>query len=298
MHSPIRTGTSSRRPSGIRTLLSANMSDIRVGVKSVIPSSTATEYGIKQTLEPKSHKEPLNFALTLRSGKELNPILRRNSNTKRVADLEEIEAEFEDSINDTRNTVGLCRDSPIMIDENEVMDAGDSEDDKQEKSENSNKSKNLAKDKNKYVLVNTDTCIGHNAESASKQKSEEVQKPTERVYKPKIPFPRNPRKSKQELYEAKCRAILEKLTVEIPLMDAIKTTPVVKRCLNLLAWQASIYELWAERNSRLHRNIFRSTDTIIHSISTTIRNRINSFRAQNPTSTSNCFQLRLSFDAN
>ncbi|KAL1188095.1 hypothetical protein V5N11_003130 [Cardamine amara subsp. amara] len=132
---------------------------------------------------------------------------------------------------DTRNTTGLCRDSPIMIDENEVMDAEDSEGDKQEKSENSNKSENLAKDKNEPVLVNTDTCIGRDAESASKQKSEGLQDPTERVYKPKIPFPRNPRKSKQELYEAKCRAILEKLTVEIPLMDAIKTTPVVKRCL-------------------------------------------------------------------
>ncbi|KAL1216048.1 hypothetical protein V5N11_029615 [Cardamine amara subsp. amara] len=170
-------------------------------------------------------------ALTLRRCKELNPILRRSLNAEKIADLEKIETDFEDGIHATGNTIGLCRDLPVLIDEDELVDVEESEVEKHEKSEDSNKSKNLANDKNESVLVNTYTRNGRDAEAASKQKSEEQQNPTERVYKPKIPFPMNPRKSKQELYEAKCRAILKKLTMEIHLMDAIKTTLVVKSCL-------------------------------------------------------------------
>ncbi|KAL1213772.1 hypothetical protein V5N11_009953 [Cardamine amara subsp. amara] len=111
-------------------------------------------------------------AITLRSGKELNLVLRRSLNAEKIAELEEIEAEFEDGIHATRNTTGLCRDSPVLIDEDKPVDVEESEVDKHEKSEDSNKSENLAKDKNEYVLVNTYTRIGHDAEAASKQKSE------------------------------------------------------------------------------------------------------------------------------
>ncbi|XP_024007310.1 uncharacterized protein LOC112083512 [Eutrema salsugineum] len=51
----------------------------------------------------------------------------------------------------------------------------------------------------------------------------------EKVYKPKVPYPRSPRKSKQELDDARCKALMEKLVIEIPLVDAVKITPVMRR---------------------------------------------------------------------
>ncbi|XP_024013915.1 uncharacterized protein LOC112087996 [Eutrema salsugineum] len=50
----------------------------------------------------------------------------------------------------------------------------------------------------------------------------------EKVYKPKIPYPRSPRKSKQELDDARCKVLIEKLVIEIPLVDAVKITPVIR----------------------------------------------------------------------
>ncbi|VVB11747.1 unnamed protein product [Arabis nemorensis] len=52
--------------------------------------------------------------------------------------------------------------------------------------------------------------------------------------------------------------------------------------LSLLAWQTTIYNIWTERNQRLHRNTFRSVDTILQIIDSTIRNRISGFRDTNP----------------
>ncbi|XP_024006544.1 uncharacterized protein LOC112083051 [Eutrema salsugineum] len=54
----------------------------------------------------------------------------------------------------------------------------------------------------------------------------------EKVYKPKVPYPRSPRKSKQEIYDARCKALMEKLVIEIPLVDAVKITPVIRRYVN------------------------------------------------------------------
>ncbi|XP_024014751.1 uncharacterized protein LOC112088577 [Eutrema salsugineum] len=50
----------------------------------------------------------------------------------------------------------------------------------------------------------------------------------EKDYKPKVPYPRSPRKSKQELDDARCKALMEKLVIEIPLVDAVKITPVIR----------------------------------------------------------------------
>ncbi|XP_024011290.1 uncharacterized protein LOC112086553 [Eutrema salsugineum] len=52
---------------------------------------------------------------------------------------------------------------------------------------------------------------------------------TTSVYKPKVPYPRSPRKSKQELDDAQCKALMEKLVIEICLVDAVKITPVIRR---------------------------------------------------------------------
>ncbi|CAA7059709.1 unnamed protein product [Microthlaspi erraticum] len=51
----------------------------------------------------------------------------------------------------------------------------------------------------------------------------------ERVYKPKIPFPRGPRKSKQEIEDAKVKAMIDKLMIEIPLVDAVNLSPALRR---------------------------------------------------------------------
>ncbi|KAL1203333.1 hypothetical protein V5N11_035096 [Cardamine amara subsp. amara] len=48
--------------------------------------------------------------------------------------------------------------------------------------------------------------------------------------------------------------------------------------LTLLAWQASVYEIWAERNARIHRNCYSTSDSLLRRIDLTIRNMIASFR--------------------
>ncbi|KFK24352.1 hypothetical protein AALP_AAs62857U000100, partial [Arabis alpina] len=58
--------------------------------------------------------------------------------------------------------------------------------------------------------------------------------PTERVYKPKIPYPRGLKKSRQELEEAKRKEIIDKITVEMPLVEAIRTSPVIRRYVKKL----------------------------------------------------------------
>ncbi|XP_024013122.1 uncharacterized protein LOC112087445 [Eutrema salsugineum] len=50
----------------------------------------------------------------------------------------------------------------------------------------------------------------------------------ERVYKPKVPYPKSPRKSKQEIDDARCKVLMEKLVIEIPLVDAVKIAPTLR----------------------------------------------------------------------
>ncbi|KAL0884308.1 hypothetical protein Bca101_008289 [Brassica carinata] len=46
----------------------------------------------------------------------------------------------------------------------------------------------------------------------------------------------------------------------------------------VLSWQASIYEIWRERNNRLHRAVFRPPSSLLSSINSTVKNKISSFR--------------------
>lgn len=48
------------------------------------------------------------------------------------------------------------------------------------------------------------------------------------------------------------------------------------KALQLLAWQATINCLWTERNLRLHRNDFKSADSIISTINDMIKNMVSS----------------------
>ena len=64
----------------------------------------------------------------------------------------------------------------------------------------------------------------------------------------------------------------------------------VDRLLTLLSWQAALYWIWNERNSRMHTNVFRSVDAIFTIIDRQIRNKTQSFRVSNPNLSSAMFQ--------
>lgn len=63
------------------------------------------------------------------------------------------------------------------------------------------------------------------------------------------------------------------------------------RRLTLIAAQATIYWIWSERNSRLHRQTFKPVDTIVRSIDRQVRNRLQSLRHANPSAASAMLQL-------
>lgn len=63
------------------------------------------------------------------------------------------------------------------------------------------------------------------------------------------------------------------------------------RKLTLIAFQATVYWLWNERNTRLHHQSFRSSTTLFHLIDRQIRNRLLSFRQTNGRASSSMMQL-------
>lgn len=67
--------------------------------------------------------------------------------------------------------------------------------------------------------------------------------------------------------------------------------PSTARSLTLLGWQATLYWIWNERNKRLHQSQFRSVDSLFSIIDHQLRNKINSFRENNPRRSSAMLQL-------
>lgn len=80
-----------------------------------------------------------------------------------------------------------------------------------------------------------------------------------------------------------------------PAIDQLLSLPPPRstRILILLAWQATLYLIWNERNARLHSNTFRSLDALFLIIDRQIRNKIQSFRETNHIFTSTLMQLCL-----
>ncbi|XP_023644828.1 uncharacterized protein LOC111832493 [Capsella rubella] len=72
------------------------------------------------------------------------------------------------------------------------------------------------------------------------------------------------------------------------------TGPRANKRLSLLVWQCSLYLLWGERNNRLHRQSFKSADSLRLLIDSIIRNRIASFRDSNHALASSMFQRWIS----
>lgn len=67
--------------------------------------------------------------------------------------------------------------------------------------------------------------------------------------------------------------------------------PKPHKKLVLIAWQCSIYLLWSERNSRLHRSCFRSPQSLLSSMNLIVKNRCSSLRSQNPSTSSAMIQM-------
>ena len=60
--------------------------------------------------------------------------------------------------------------------------------------------------------------------------------------------------------------------------------------LKRIAWGATIYHLWRQRNSRVYENIFTPADAIFHIICNDVRLRVSSFQkvADNPRNRAMC----------
>lgn len=69
------------------------------------------------------------------------------------------------------------------------------------------------------------------------------------------------------------------------------TTSRDHKYLTFLSWQAVVYELWWERNERLHRGRQRSPTLLCSKIKRLIKNRISSFRPESNTLASRRLQL-------
>lgn len=64
-------------------------------------------------------------------------------------------------------------------------------------------------------------------------------------------------------------------------LGALRLSPPKTRLL-LLAWQLVVYSIWFERNTRIHRLTYRSTDSLFSTIDRTLRNKIQTLRQSNP----------------
>lgn len=74
-------------------------------------------------------------------------------------------------------------------------------------------------------------------------------------------------------------------------LQQLQHRPRHVRYLSTLAWQCSMYYIWSERNSRLHRQVFRPPDSIISSIESTIRSKISAIRHTSPRFSSSVFSV-------
>jgi len=139
-------------------------------------------------------------AIELRSGKQLNPVLQRELPAAKIVNLEENDvAVFADQTPVSTDTAS-CRSTPAMTDTTER----DSVDRHQQGVDRHQPCPNLG--------------IRQNPISAAAK-----------VTKPKVPFPKSPRKSKHELEDARCKDMMDKLIVEMPLIDVVKSSPMIRQ---------------------------------------------------------------------
>ncbi|KFK23013.1 hypothetical protein AALP_AAs71159U000100 [Arabis alpina] len=154
-------------------------------------------------------------AITTRSGKVVKPNLQKTPSDQLIHELE-----------DEENAEIFAQDPPSIDAQEEQRSTG-------EKIPNSVPTlprRNIDEGLTKIAHVDRrkDTAV----DRRESQKPESLQVPTdvvERVYQPKIPYPRTQKRSKQELEELRCKAIMDKLRIEIPFLDVMKLSPVIRR---------------------------------------------------------------------
>lgn len=78
----------------------------------------------------------------------------------------------------------------------------------------------------------------------------------------------------------------ERVLAQIQSVGARSTKGMLLR----LSWQGCIYWAWMERNARLHRQVFRSADTVTRLLDRQIKDRILSLRPTNPATSSRLMQ--------
>ncbi|XP_024016195.1 uncharacterized protein LOC112089678 [Eutrema salsugineum] len=78
------------------------------------------------------------------------------------------------------------------------------------------------------VSSDTTTSVARHQLQSKADIAQSTKSAEEKVYKPKVPYPRSLRKSKQEIDDARCKALMEKLVIEIPLVDDVKIAPTLR----------------------------------------------------------------------
>ncbi|KAG7648654.1 hypothetical protein ISN45_At01g037190 [Arabidopsis thaliana x Arabidopsis arenosa] len=159
--------------------------------------------GMIQLLNSRTEHLTTNIAdisvIQLRSGKQLNPVLQRELPTAKIVNLEENDdAVFANQTPVSTVTAG-CRSTPANADttEPDSVDRHELGVDRHQPSPN-------------MQILQNPICAAEN------------------VTKPKVSFPKSPRKSKQELDDARCKAMMDKLIVEMPLIDVVKSSSIVR----------------------------------------------------------------------
>ena len=77
----------------------------------------------------------------------------------------------------------------------------------------------------RHTTVNIDRQCGNNVG----RRSTPAEPAMKRVYRTLTPFPPNKTQTKRELDKAICKKAYDKITLEMPLSDAIKVSPLIKK---------------------------------------------------------------------
>ena len=118
--------------------------------------------------------------VTLRSRKQLEPVVKKGLSSEDNIDMEEVEDDVisKEILSTSTDAQSPCRSTWEVIQTRESA----------------------------HVDRHT-SCVGRHKDSRSPISPETTPQPVERVYKPKIPYPMIPRKSKQEIEEASLKAV-------------------------------------------------------------------------------------------
>ncbi|XP_018462183.1 uncharacterized protein LOC108833253 [Raphanus sativus] len=150
-------------------------------------------------------------SVLLRSGKRLVPTTRESVSNGELAKGERTEK---------------CGSKPIILDDSEPINLSD---DKKEDSTIDRQSKqDIDQQKGKNIDRRGDATIDRRP-TPTTLRTTPVEPVTERMYKPLTPFPPNTSQTKRELDKAICKKALENITVEMPLSDAMKVSPPIKK---------------------------------------------------------------------